>query len=83
PLHRQELLDPMRAMLSKTLAELTPGKLKYSFFCKSGTDSVDAALKLPEAYQSQRGHNTLIAPSGAFNGKSFGALSATAKSTLR
>ncbi|MDI8106895.1 hypothetical protein MJN85_29005, partial [Salmonella enterica subsp. enterica serovar Anatum] len=30
PLHSQELLDPLRAMLAKTLAALTPGKLKYS-----------------------------------------------------
>ena len=27
PLHSQELLDPLRAMLAKTLAALTPGKL--------------------------------------------------------
>lgn len=46
PLHSQELLDPLRAMLAKTLAALTPGKLKYSFFCNSGTESVEAALKL-------------------------------------
>ena len=44
PLHSQELLDPLRAMLAKTLAALTPGKLKYSFFCNSGTESVEAAL---------------------------------------
>jgi hypothetical protein len=37
PLHSQELLDPLRAMLAKALAALTPGKLKYSFFCNSGT----------------------------------------------
>ncbi len=42
PLHSQELLDPLRAMLAKTLAALTPGKLKYSFFCNSGTESVEA-----------------------------------------
>ncbi|WP_248638462.1 putrescine aminotransferase [Citrobacter koseri] len=46
PLHSQELLDPLRAMLAKTLAALTPGKLKYSFFSNSGTESVEAALKL-------------------------------------
>lgn len=54
PLHSQELLDPLRAMLAKTLAALTPGKLKYSFFCNSGTESVEAALKLAKAYQSPR-----------------------------
>ncbi|MCS1274337.1 aspartate aminotransferase family protein [Escherichia coli] len=78
PLHSQELLDPLRAMLAKTLAALTPGKLKYSFFCNSGTESVEAALKLAKAYQSPRGKFTFIATSGAFHGKSLGALSATA-----
>ncbi|EIB5542770.1 aminotransferase class III-fold pyridoxal phosphate-dependent enzyme [Salmonella enterica] len=83
PLHSQELLDPLRAMLAKTLAALAPGKLKYSFFCNSGTESVEAALKLAKAYQSPRGKFTFIATSGAFHGKSLGALSATAKSTFR
>jgi len=54
PLHSQELLDPLRAMLAKTLAALTPGKLKYSFFSNSGTESVEAAIKLAKAYQSPR-----------------------------
>lgn len=83
PLHSRELLDPLRAMLAKTLAALAPGKLKYSFFCNSGTESVEAALKLAKAYQSPRGKFTFIATSGAFHGKSLGALSATAKSTFR
>ncbi|STH70065.1 putrescine--2-oxoglutarate aminotransferase [Escherichia coli] len=68
PLHSQELLDPLRAMLAKTLAALTPGKLKYSFFCNSGTESVEAALKLAKAYQSPRGKFTFVATSGAFHG---------------
>lgn len=83
PLHSQELLDPLRAMLAKTLATLTPGKLKYSFFSNSGTESVEAAIKLAKAYQSPRGKFTFIAASGAFHGKSLGALSATAKSAFR
>ncbi|MFO6426077.1 hypothetical protein ACLBOM_07200 [Escherichia coli] len=29
-LHSQELLDPLRAMLAKTLAALTPGKFNSS-----------------------------------------------------
>lgn len=83
PLHSQELLDPMRAMLAKTLAALTPGDLKYSFFSNSGTEAVEAALKLAKAYQSPRGRFTFIAASGAFHGKSLGALSATAKPAFR
>ncbi len=83
PLHSQELLDPLRALLAKTLAMLTPGKLKYSFFSNSGTESVEAALKLAKAYQTPRGKFTFVATSGAFHGKSLGSLSATAKSAFR
>ncbi|MEE3649816.1 MULTISPECIES: putrescine aminotransferase [unclassified Brenneria] len=83
PLHSQELLDPLRAMLAKTLAALTPGNLKYSFLSNSGTEAVEAALKLAKAYQSQRGKYTFIAASGAFHGKSLGSLSATAKAEFR
>ncbi|GLY61828.1 hypothetical protein Pcaca05_26850 [Pectobacterium carotovorum subsp. carotovorum] len=83
PLHSQELLDPLRGLLAKTLAALTLGDLKYSFFCNSGTESVEAALKLAKAYQSPRGKYTFIAATGAFHGKSLGALSATAKPAFR
>ncbi|RKO79628.1 putrescine aminotransferase [Pectobacterium parmentieri] len=83
PLHSQELLDPLRGLLAKTLAALTPGNLKYSFFCNSGTESVEAALKLAKAYQSPHGKYTFIAATGAFHGKSLGALSATAKPAFR
>ncbi|WP_249226274.1 putrescine aminotransferase [Entomohabitans teleogrylli] len=83
PLHSQELLDPLRAMLARTLATLAPGKLQYCFFSNSGTESVEAALKLAKAYQSPRGKYTFVAASGAFHGKSLGALSATAKATFR
>ncbi len=46
----------------ENLAALTPGKLKYSFFCNSGTESVEAALKLAKAYQSPRGKFILLPP---------------------
>ncbi|WP_413735876.1 putrescine aminotransferase [Sodalis sp. RH21] len=83
PLHSQELLDPLRSLLAKTLAMVTPGNLKYSFFSNSGTESVECALKLAKAYQSPRGKSTFIAAAGAFHGKTLGALAATAKATFR
>ena len=83
PLHSQELLDPLRALLAKTLAKLTPGELQYSFFTNSGTESVEAALKLAKGYQASRGKTTVISTTGAFHGKSLGSLSATAKSVFR
>jgi putrescine aminotransferase len=83
PLHSQDLLDPLRAMLAKTLAMLTPGDLKYSFFGNSGTEAVEAALKMAKIYHSKEGRSTFIATTRAFHGKSLGSLSGTAKGVFR
>ena len=83
PLHSQELLDPLRALLAKTLANLAPGDLQYCFFGNSGTESVEAAIKLAKAYQSPHGKTAFIATDGGFHGKSLGALSATSKAVFR
>jgi len=79
-LHSQDLLDPLRAMLAKILADITPGDLKYSFFTNSGTESVEAALKLAKMYSDR---TTFISTTRAFHGKSLGALSGTAKGVFR
>lgn len=79
-LHSQDLLDPLRAMLAKILAEITPGDLKFSFFTNSGTESVEAALKLAKMYSSR---TTFISTTRAFHGKSLGSLSGTAKGMFR
>jgi putrescine aminotransferase len=81
PLHSQDLLDPLRAMLAKTLAMLTPDRLEYVFFCNSGTESVEAALKLARAYDASK--QTIIAATKGFHGKSLGALSVSAKGEFR
>ena len=39
PMPSQELIDPLRGVLAKLLADITPGDLKYSFFCASGTEA--------------------------------------------
>src|SRR5262249_18394595 len=36
PLHSQELLDPLRALLAGLLADIAPGDLTRAFFCNSG-----------------------------------------------
>ncbi len=79
-LHSQDLLDPLRAMLGKVLAEITPGDLKYSFFTNSGTESVEAALKIAKMYSDR---TTFISTTRAFHGKSLGSLSGTAKGVFR
>ncbi len=46
PLPTQELLDPLRGMLSHLLAEITPGDIQYSFFVGSGTEVVEGEMKI-------------------------------------
>ncbi|CAG9611606.1 Putrescine aminotransferase [Bacillus rhizoplanae] len=79
-LHSQDLLDPLRAILAKILADITPGDLKYAFFTNSGTESVEAALKLAKMYSER---TTFISTTRAFHGKSLGSLSGTAKGMFR
>jgi len=78
-LHSQELLDPLRAMLAKLVAAITPGDLQYSFFTNSGTESVEGALKLARLHTERSG---FIAATGGFHGKSMGSLSATSKAAF-
>lgn len=80
-LHSQDMLDPLRAMLAKILADIAPGDLKYTFLTNSGTESVEAALKLARAYNPAK--PTIIAATKAFHGKSLGALAGTAKGVFR
>ena len=79
-LHSQDLLDPLRAMLAKIVADITPGDLKYCFFTNSGTETVECALKLAKMYSDR---STFISTTRAFHGKSLGSLSATAKGVFR
>lgn len=73
PLHSQELLDPLRAIvLAKMLATIAPSHCS-TFFGNSGTESVEAAIKLAKAYQSPHGKTAFVATNGGFHGKSLGA----------
>jgi putrescine aminotransferase len=83
-LHSQELLDPLRAYCAHLLSLLMPSddkrKLTHSFFTNSGTESVEACLKM--AFVST-GRKTIIAAVNAFHGKTLGALSCTSKAAFR
>ena len=68
-------------MLAKTLALLTPGDLAYSFFSNSGTEAVEAALKLARAFDPKK--PTIVVATKGFHGKSFGSLSASGKAAFR
>src|SRR5438552_18120906 len=67
---------PLLAQLAAKLAEITPGKSpKRVYFGNSGTEAVEAALKLAR-YHTRR--HRFIAFLGCFHGRTLGALSLTA-----
>ncbi len=68
------------AELAALLAEVTPGDLRYSFFCNSGAEAVEGALKLARLVTGRPG---FVATEGAFHGKTFGALSASGREKYR
>jgi acetylornithine/LysW-gamma-L-lysine aminotransferase len=66
--------NPVRARLAEKLVSLSPPKLKRVFFCNSGTEAVEGALKFVRA---STGKGEIIAAMRGFHGKTFGALAAT------
>ena len=66
--------------LAALLAEVTPGDLQYVFFCNSGAEANEAAIKLARAATGRPG---LISTVGAFHGKTMGALSISGREMYR
>ncbi|MEO8032049.1 MAG: aminotransferase class III-fold pyridoxal phosphate-dependent enzyme [Gemmatimonadota bacterium] len=79
-LNSQELLEPWRAALAKTLAHITPGELQNCFFINNGTDAIEGAIKLARLYTRR---HTFISALGGFHGKSMGSLSLMGKASFR
>jgi len=70
------LFNAPQAALAKKLAEVTPGELHYSFFCNSGTEAAEAAIKFARI---TTGRAKLISTEGAYHGKTLGALSVSGR----
>jgi beta-alanine--pyruvate transaminase len=60
------------------IAQLAPGDLDHVFFCNSGSEAVDTALKIALAYwnvQGQGGRTRLIGRERGYHGVGFGGIS--------
>ncbi len=66
--------NPVRARLAEKLAALAPAGLDRIFFCNSGAEAIEAALKFA---RSSTGRPEIIAAMRGFHGKTMGALAAT------
>jgi 4-aminobutyrate aminotransferase len=76
-----DFYHPLLAQLAEKMAQITPGNFaKRVFFANSGTEAVEAALKIA-CYHTKR--YRLIAFLGAFHGRTAGSLSLTASRVVQ
>ena len=68
------------AALGEKLAEITPGDLKKSFFCNSGTEAVEGAVKLARKYT---GSTEVLALEMSFHGRTLGSLALTGNKSYK
>ena len=69
---------PKSFELASRVAALAPGDLNRVFFCNSGSEAVDTALKIALAYHNMRGEGTrtrLIGRERGYHGVGFGGIS--------
>ncbi len=62
------------ADLAEKLAQITPGRLKKSFFGNSGAEAIEGAMKMIKTYTGKR---EFIALQGSFHGRTYATLSIT------
>ena len=69
---------PQAFELGSRIAALAPGDLDHVFFCNSGSEAVDTALKIALAYHNVRGEGArtrLIGRERGYHGVGFGGIS--------
>jgi len=67
----------LQSVLANNLAQLMPGDLNISTLCVSGAEANEAAIKLVTRSQKDNRKKYIVRLSGAYHGKTHGALSIT------
>ena len=80
PISTRTFFNAPMADLAQRLASIAPGDLRFTFFCNSGTEAVEGAVKM---VRIASGKPNVVCTVGAFHGKTMGALSATGREAYR
>ncbi len=70
----KSFISPYVAALSANIAALLPGDLEYSFFCNSGAEAVEGALKMAEKHHGCD-RSGIVYTDCSFHGKTHAAMS--------
>jgi putrescine aminotransferase len=79
-LSSKTMFNVMLGRAAKRLAEIAPGDLQISFWCNSGTEAIEGAIKLARA---ATGRTTIVSTIDAFHGKTMGALSVSGREVFQ
>lgn len=79
-LHSQKLFNPCAAEAARRIIEVAPKGMDRVFFVNSGTEAVEAALKVARLHT---GKPKFVATINGFHGKSLGSLSVTGRAKYR
>jgi putrescine aminotransferase len=71
------IFSPYTAALSHNIAQILPNDLDYSFFCNSGAEAVEGAIKLAYKYHEGK-RKTILHSNISFHGKLLGSGTITA-----
>ena len=69
---------PASFELARKVAKITPGDLDYVFFCNSGSEAIDTALKIAMAYHTAKGEGQrtrFVSRERAYHGVNIGGVS--------
>jgi len=76
-----DFFNPYQVMLAEKLVRIAPGDFKKKvFFCNSGTEAIEAAIKLLRRASPRR---YLLGFIGCFHGRTMGSLSLTASKNIQ
>ena len=74
------MFNVMLGRAARRLAQLAPGDLQISFWCNSGTEAIEGAIKLARA---ATGRAKIVGTYDAFHGKTLGALSVSGREAFQ
>jgi len=80
PLSGKTMFNVLLGRASRRLAELAPGDLQISFWCNSGTEAIEGAIKLARA---ATGRAKIVSTIDAYHGKTLGALSVSGREAFQ